>query len=200
VHGGRHMAADAGLAIVMLVAGGIDFGRIASALEPGVAVTVPGRTDLVSGTGGPRVYVDFSHTPDSIEKTLDALRLVTPGRLIVIIGADGEKDLSKREPMGRAAADGADAVIVTDHHQRFEDPAVIRRALMRGARQTENGELHEVPVPGDAIRKAIGMAAVGDTILWVGPGQIDYRIVRGEDTPYSPRNDARRALSEAGWA
>jgi UDP-N-acetylmuramoyl-L-alanyl-D-glutamate--2,6-diaminopimelate ligase len=196
---GRHMAADTGLAIVMLVTGGIDFDRIASALTQGVRVTVPGRTDLVSGTDGPRVYTDFSHTPDSVEKTLDALRIVTPGRLIVIIGADGEKDITKREPMGRAAAHGADVVIVTDHHQRFEDPAAIRRALLRGARQTDNRELFEVPVPGEAIRKAISMATRGDTILWVGPGQTDYRIVRGEDTPYSPRNDAQLALAEAGW-
>jgi UDP-N-acetylmuramoyl-L-alanyl-D-glutamate--2,6-diaminopimelate ligase len=197
---GTHMAADAGLAIVMLVEGGFNFADIASAIDGGVEVTIPGRTELLSGPDGPRVYTDFSHTPDSVEKTLDALRAVTPGQLIVIIGADGEKDRTKREPMGRAAAHGADVVIVTDHHQRFEDPAKIRQALLSGARQSVNKQVHEVPVPSDAIRAAINMADSGDTILWVGPGQSDYRIVRGQDIPYSPRNDARRALAEAGWS
>jgi UDP-N-acetylmuramoyl-L-alanyl-D-glutamate--2,6-diaminopimelate ligase len=136
---------------------------------------------------------------DSIEKTLEALRAVTSGQLIVLIGADGEKDPSTREPMGRAAALGADVVIVTDHHQCFEDPAVIRLALIAGASQVGNKQIYEVPAPRDAIRKAVSMADTGDTILWVGPGLSDYRIVRGEDVPYSSQTDARAALVEAGW-
>jgi UDP-N-acetylmuramoyl-L-alanyl-D-glutamate--2,6-diaminopimelate ligase len=197
---GGHMAADAALAIVMLVAGGIDFDRIASALSGGLGVEIPGRTDLVSGPDGPRVYTDFSHTPDSVDKTLMALRSFTRGRLIVVIGADGEKDHTKREPMGRAAGRGADVVIVTDHHQRFEDPARIRNALLSGARATDNAQIFDVPRPSEAIRTAIGMAAADDTILWVGPGRTDYRIVRGVDIPFSARADAKLALAEAGWA
>jgi UDP-N-acetylmuramoyl-L-alanyl-D-glutamate--2,6-diaminopimelate ligase len=197
---GSHMAADTGLAIVMLVMGGIDFDRIASALAGGLRVEIPGRTDLVSGPNGPRVYTDFSHTPDSVDKTLVALRAFTSGRVIVIIGADGEKDRTKREPMGRAAARGADVVIVTDHHQRFEDPAVIRDALLAGARQTANDQIYEVPRPSEAIRTAVGMAGAGDSILWVGPGRSEYRIVRGEDIPFNAGADARRALAEAGWS
>jgi UDP-N-acetylmuramoyl-L-alanyl-D-glutamate--2,6-diaminopimelate ligase len=196
---GSHMAADAGLAIVMLVTGGIDFTRIADALSGGVRVRIPGRTHLVSGASGPRVYTDFSHTPDSVDKTLAALRAVTSGRLIVIIGADGEKDRTKRQPMGRAAARGADVVIVTDHHQRFEDPGQIRDALLSGARQTDNDHIYEVPRPSEAIRTAISMAGAADTILWVGPGETEYRIVRGEDVPFSAGADARLALAEAGW-
>jgi UDP-N-acetylmuramoyl-L-alanyl-D-glutamate--2,6-diaminopimelate ligase len=196
---GRHMAADTALAIVMLVEAGVDFDRIAAALAEGLDVTIPGRTHLVSGADGPLVYTDFSHTPDSVEKTLAALRVVTPGQLTVIIGADGEKDSTKRGPMGLAAARGADVVIVTDHHQRFEDPAAIRLALLTGARQVAHNRILEVPVPSDAIRTAIRMSGTGDTILWVGPGRSDYRIVRGEDVPYSSRKDARVALTEAGW-
>jgi UDP-N-acetylmuramoyl-L-alanyl-D-glutamate--2,6-diaminopimelate ligase len=196
---GRHMAADTALAIVMLVEAGVDFARIAAALAEGLDVTIPGRTHLVSGADGPLVYTDFSHTPDSVEKTLAALRVLTPGQLTVIIGADGEKDSTKRGPMGLAAARGADVVIVTDHHQRFEDPAAIRLALLTGARQVAHNRILEVPVPSDAIRTAIRMSGTGDTILWVGPGRSDYRIVRGEDVPYSSRKDARVALTEAGW-
>lgn len=196
---GTHMAADAGLAIVMLVESGIDFDRISDALDGGVRVVIPGRMNRVSGADGPLVYTDFSHTPDSIDKALAALRSVTPGLLVAIIGADGEKDHTKRAPMGRAAARGADVVIVNDHHQRFEDPAVIRNALLAGARETNNTRVFDVPDPSEAIRAAIGMTQTGDTILWVGPGLSDHRIVRGVNVPYAPFRDARAALTEAGW-
>jgi UDP-N-acetylmuramoyl-L-alanyl-D-glutamate--2,6-diaminopimelate ligase len=196
---GRHMAADAGLAIAMLSDAGVDLDRIADALADGIDVTVPGRTELVAGPVGPRVYMDFSHTPDSVEKTLQALRTVTEGRLVVIIGADGDKDPSKREPMGRAAAENADLVIVTDHHPRFEDPAGIRRSLVGGATAVGAARVIEVPEPSSAIRTAVGAAFAEDVILWVGPGHTDYRVVRDQDVPYSPRADARLALAEAGW-
>ncbi|MCU1407895.1 MAG: hypothetical protein JWQ43_4198 [Glaciihabitans sp.] len=197
---GRHMAADCGLAMVMLLQAGFEFDRLKEVTAGGVSVTVAGRADLLSGPRGPRVFMDFSHTPDSIEKTLTAIRQVTDGKIIVILGADGEKDPSKRVPMGRAAALGADVVIITDHHPRFEDPASIRRALIRGAtRMRPDKPILEVPEPSKAIRTAIGLARINDSILWVGPGQTDYRIVRGRDIPYSPRRDTRDALAEAGW-
>lgn len=196
---GTHMAADAGLAIVMLTSSGIPFSRVADAVRNGICVSVPGRTELVSGTSRLRVYSDFSHTPDSIAKTLAALRDVTHGRVIVLVGADGDKDATKRIPMGRAAAEGADIVIVTDHHPRFEDPARIRHALVDGARGSGHEHVLEIPSPAVAIRQAISVAEEDDTILWVGPGRTDYRVIEGEDVPYSPRNDARLALHEAGW-
>jgi UDP-N-acetylmuramoyl-L-alanyl-D-glutamate--2,6-diaminopimelate ligase len=197
---GRHMAADCALSVVMLTEAGIDFAEIAHRVRGGVDVTVPGRSDLVSGARGPRVYLDFSHTPDSIEKTLAALRAVAEGRVIAILGADGDRDPSKRPLMGRAAAAGADAVIVTDHHPRFEDPAAIRRALVLGAEsQPGHPPVEEIADPSVAIRHALAIADEHDTVLWVGPGQTDYRVVGDRDVPYSPRADARLALAEAGW-
>ena len=197
---GRHLAADVGLAIVMLLEGGHAFDDLVRAVAGGFDVTVPGRTLLVSGGAGPRVYTDFSHTPDSVEKTVAALRSVTPGRVIVVLGADGDRDPTKRPLMGRAAAEGADLVVVTDHHPRFEDPARIRRGLLAGARATASGgTVLEVADPAAAVRQAVAAAREGDTILWVGPGDTDYRVVRGVDVPYSPRRDARAALAEAGW-
>jgi UDP-N-acetylmuramoyl-L-alanyl-D-glutamate--2,6-diaminopimelate ligase len=205
---GRHMAADAALALVMLVEAGHDVADLQEAVAGGVEVTVPGRTLEVSGADGPRVYTDFSHTPDSVAKTLEALRTVTDGRLVVVIGADGDRDPSKREPMGRAAAERADLVVVTDHHPRTEDPAQIRRALIIGARTAVEARrarrdrlptVVELAEPSAAIRRAVRDVGTGDTVLWVGPGDTDYRVVGTEDLPYSPRRDARAALREAGW-
>jgi UDP-N-acetylmuramoyl-L-alanyl-D-glutamate--2,6-diaminopimelate ligase len=197
---GRHMAADCALALAMVIAAGHSFTDVCRSVAGGVAVTVPGRTDLVSGPRGPRVYTDFSHTPDSVSKTLSAMRDVASGKVLVVIGGDGDRDPTKRVPMGRAAATGADVVIITDHHPRFENPSAIRSALLAGARAAgSSAVIMEMPQPAQAIREAVRRADAGDVILWVGPGQTDYRDVRGEDIPYSPRADAKLALHEGGW-
>ena len=199
---GAHMAANTGLAIAMLVEGGYPFARIAAALtaDGRVEAALPGRTELVSGSAGPAVYIDFSHTPDSFEKTLAAVRKVTPGRVVMMFGASGNRDTLKRPVMGRVAAEGADVVIVTDHHPRYEEPAPIRAALLEGARRAgSDAEIHEIAAPEEAIRAAVGMAGDGDAILWAGPGHQDYREIDGVRTPFSARALARQALQDAGW-
>ena len=199
---GAHMAANAGLAIAMLVEGGYPFDRIAAALvrDGRVDAVLPGRTELVSGARGPAVYVDFSHTPDAFEKTLAAVRKVTPGRVVMMFGASGNRDTLKRPVMGRVAAEGADVVIVTDHHPRYEEPAPIRAALLEGARSAaSDAEILEVAAPEEAIRTAVRMAGDGDAILWAGPGHQDYREIDGVRTPFSARTLARAALEVAGW-
>jgi UDP-N-acetylmuramoyl-L-alanyl-D-glutamate--2,6-diaminopimelate ligase len=200
---GAHMAANAGLAIAMLAEGGYAFDRIAAALarDGRVDAALPGRTELVSGERGPAVYVDFSHTPDSFEKTLAAVRKVTPGRVLMMFGASGNRDTLKRPAMGRIAAEGADIVIITDHHPRYEEPGPIRAALLEGARSAgSHAEIHEYPAPEEAIRAAVGMLGDGDAILWAGPGHQDYREINGIRTPFSARDLARQALRDAGWA
>ncbi|MEJ1088820.1 UDP-N-acetylmuramoyl-L-alanyl-D-glutamate--2,6-diaminopimelate ligase [Microbacterium sp. Mu-80] len=199
---GPHMAANAGLAIVMLLEGGYDWQRITDALarDGQILAHLPGRTQFVSGESGPAVYVDFGHTPDAFEKTLAAVRRVTPGRVLMLFGADGDRDATKRLDMGRTAALGSDILVITDHHPRFEDPASIRATLLEGARQARpHEEIHEISPPEKAIVAAIGMVGEGDAILWAGPGHQDYRDIRGVRTPYSARELARRALKAAGW-
>jgi UDP-N-acetylmuramoyl-L-alanyl-D-glutamate--2,6-diaminopimelate ligase len=199
---GAHMAANAALAIAMLVEGGYAFDDIAAVLarDGEITATLPGRTELVSGPTGPAVYIDFSHTPDAFEKTLAAVRKVTPGRVLMMFGASGNRDTLKRPVMGRVAAEGADIVIVTDHHPRYEEPGPIRAALLEGARSAGSGaEILEVPAPEDAIRTAVDMVGDGDAILWAGPGHQDYREIDGVRTPFSARALARQALQDAGW-
>ncbi|QEO09968.1 Mur ligase family protein [Protaetiibacter larvae] len=200
---GWHMAANAGLAIVMLVEAGFQLEAIGAALEAdgGIQAYLPGRTERVSGERGPSVYVDFGHSPDAFENTLAAVRKFTPGRTIMVFGADGDRDATKRHEMARVAAEGSDILVITDHHPRFEDAASIRATLLEGAALAEHQpEIHEVSPPEQAIRVAVSLAREGDSILWAGPGHQDYRDIRGVRTPYSARDEARAALREAGWA
>ena len=199
---GPHMAANAALAIVMLLEGGYAWERISSALERdgGIRAYLPGRTQLVSGETGPAVFVDFGHSPDAFEKTLAAVRRVTPGRVLMLFGADGDRDASKRYDMARTAVEGSDILVITDHHPRFEDPDSIRATLVEGARAARpDAEIHEYSPPEKAIVAAVALVGEGDAILWAGPGHQDYRDIRGVRTPYSARELARRALKAAGW-
>lgn len=199
---GAHMAANAGLAIVMLLETGYGFDRLKAVLEApaGMAVTLPGRTELISGPGAPALYVDFGHSPHAFQETLAAVRAVTPGKVIMLFGADGDRDTTKRPDMARAAVEGSDVLIVTDHHPRFEDPASIRASLLAAAREAAPGHpLHEEGQPERAIRLAVSLAEPGDAILWAGPGHQNYRDIRGVRTDYSARREARAALREAGY-
>ena len=198
---GAHMAANAGLAIVMLIEAGFNVQEIAKAIENGIEAYLPGRTERVTGDTGPDVYVDFGHSPDAFLNTLAAVRKVTDGKLFMVFGADGDRDATKRPAMAQVAAEGCDVLIITDHHPRFEEPASIRKTLVDSARAAKpNLEIYEVSPPEAAIRKAVSMAQPGDAILWAGPGHQDYRDIRGVRTPYSARHEARQALKENGWS
>ena len=200
---GRHMAANGALAIVMLVEAGFELEAIGQALEAhgGIDAYLPGRTERVSGDRGPSLFVDFGHSPDAFLNTLAAVRTFTSGKVIMVFGADGDRDATKRHDMARVASEGSDVLVITDHHPRFENAASIRATLVEGAALAGHpAELHEVSPPEKAIRVAVGLAKEGDSILWAGPGHQDYRDIEGVRTPYSAREEARLALREAGWA
>jgi UDP-N-acetylmuramoyl-L-alanyl-D-glutamate--2,6-diaminopimelate ligase len=200
---GWHMAADAALAIVMMVEAGFELEAIGQALDEdgGIVAYLPGRTERVSGDSGPSVFVDFGHSPDAFLNTLKAVRRLTPGKVLMLFGADGDRDTTKRPEMARVAAAGSDILVITDHHPRFEDPDSIRTTLVDAAREAyPDHEIYEVSPPEAAIRKAVSLVGEGDSILWAGPGHQDYRDIRGVRTPYSAREEARAALREAGWA
>ena len=197
---GRHMAVDAAIAILMLVEDGFEIEAIAEAIDRGMRPTLPGRIERVSGDEGPAVFVDYGHSPDAFEQTLTALRRVTDGRLIMMFGADGDRDATKRADMGRIAAELADVVIVTDFNPRTEDAASIRAQVLEGARAAAGDKPVIESSPEEAaIRAALELAGPGDTVLWAGPGDADYRAVAGVREPFVARDEARLALHEAGW-
>lgn len=200
---GPHMAANAGLAIVMILEAGLaDWDEIVAVLERdgGIQTVLPGRTETVTTGRGPTVFLDFGHTPDGFEMTARAVRRQITGRLLIMFGADGSRDSSKRPAMGLAAARHSDIAIITDHHPRYEDPAVIRAQLRSGAElEPPAGGLFEITPPEDAIAEAVSRVGEGDAILWFGPGHQNHREIDGVRTAYDPRGLVIDALKNAGW-
>lgn len=200
---GRHMAANGGLAIAMLVESGIALADVDAALrrDGGITAHLPGRAVQVPVVEGPAVYVDSGHTPDAFAKTLEAVRHLTTGRVIMVAGANGDRDQLKRPEMGREAALGSDLLIITDHQPRSEDPALIRKAVLQGARDAKpGGDIREIAAPEEAIRAAVREATAADTILWAGLAEKEYREVAGVKVPFSVLDETRAALAEAGWS
>jgi UDP-N-acetylmuramoyl-L-alanyl-D-glutamate--2,6-diaminopimelate ligase len=162
---GRHNVANAALAVALLEAVGID---TETALAGVASCTgVPGRMELVSGDNPVRGIVDYAHKPEAITAVLEALQESTPGKVIAILGAGGDRDRSKRPLMGAAAARAADLVIVTDDNPRTEDPARIRDEV---AAAVQGVPCRNIPGREAAVHEAAALAAPGDTIALLGKG------------------------------
>lgn len=200
---GRFMAENAALALIMLHEAGVPVALVDAGLERGrIPVFIPGRLEEITAyagePSGPRFFVDYGHTPGAFEAMLDALAEVAPGRVIFLFGADGDRDTTKREEMGRIAGAGSDTVIVCDYHPRSEPPEAIRAQLIAGARAAGRADVVEEADPRAAVRRAISMAGADDVILYAGPGHEDHQEVAGQFIPYSARDEVRGALREAG--
>ena len=188
---GRHMAANAGLAIVMLVEAGFELEAIGHALDRdgGIVAFLPGRIERVSHGDGPAVYVDYGHSPDAFSTTMGAIRKFTTGKLIMVFGADGDRDASKRIEMGRIGSEQSDVLIITDYNPRFEDAAAIRSTLLEGAATAQHpAEVHEVASQAQAIRLALSIAACRRLGLVGGSGARGlHRCSRREDSVLGSR-------------
>jgi len=190
---GAYQAANALTAAGLAIATGGEIARTMANL--GRVHPVRGRLEraVISRTGTP-VYVDYAHTPDAIESACQALRPHTRRRLIIVLGAGGDRDTGKRAPMGEAAARLADLVIVTDDNPRGEDPAAIRRDILAGAPGAR-----EIGGRREAIRAAIAEAGEDDIVLLAGKGHEQGQIVgAGKDMRVLPFDDVAVAREEAG--
>ncbi len=156
-----------------------------------------GRMQRMGGADRPLVVVDYAHTPDALEKVLNALRpAVAPSsELICVFGCGGDRDPGKRPEMGRIAARFADRVVVTSDNPRSEDPAAIANAVARGVRDEGNRRWTIEIDRGDAIRHAVGAAKAGDVVLIAGKGHETYQDANGVRTAFSDAAAAVAALS-----
>jgi UDP-N-acetylmuramoyl-L-alanyl-D-glutamate--2,6-diaminopimelate ligase len=149
-----------------------------------------GRLELVGDKNGAPVFVDYAHKPDALAKALDALRPYAKRRLVVVLGAGGDRDQGKRPMMGAIAAEKADRVIVTDDNPRSENPASIRAAIRAAA----PGAL-EIGDRRAAIGHAIDELAPDDVLLIAGKGHETGQIVGDKVLPFSDQEAAREAIA-----
>ncbi len=156
---------------------------------------VPGRFERVPTGRDFDVFVDYAHTPDALQKFLEAAKAITKNRVILVFGATGDRDKGKRPIMGEIASRFADRILLTDEESYNEDPAAIRNQVMGGiesaggsAKTTEIADRHE------AIKKALGIATKGDVVVITGMGHEKFRIINGKRLPWNDADVVREIL------
>jgi UDP-N-acetylmuramoyl-L-alanyl-D-glutamate--2,6-diaminopimelate ligase len=177
-------------ALAALVSVGID----AEAAIAGVAGLsgVPGRLERV-GDGPVHAFVDYAHSPDSVASVLAALRPLTKGRIVVVLGCGGDRDQAKRPLMGEAAARGADLVVATSDNPRSEDPLAILDAMVAGVREVGTEYVVE-PDRAAAIALAVEAAQPGDVVLVAGKGHEQGQTFADVTVPFDDRGVLAAAL------
>ena len=190
---GRFNASNLLGTLAVLLVSGIELSAAAHELEQQKAVA--GRMQTLGGKDKPTVVVDYAHTPDALEKVLQALHEVNApgkGKLICVFGCGGDRDRGKRPMMGTVAAKLADESIVTSDNPRSESPKAIIDAILFGM---EGGTYQVIEDRAHAITRAVAMARAEDTVLVAGKGHEDYQEIDGVKQPFSDSEVVRRALS-----
>ncbi len=189
---GAFQASNALVAAGLAIGLGDDAGRVFAALEH--LKGAPGRMEKVAfAASGAPIYVDYAHTPDSLEKVLEALRPHTANRLHVVFGCGGDRDKGKRPLMGAIAVKLADAVIVTDDNPRSENPAAIRAEILAAAPGAR-----EIGDRAEAIRTAVASLGTGDVLVIAGKGHETGQYVKNDVHPFSDREQAIAAATSLG--
>lgn len=171
----------------------IDLPTIVAGLE--AIQRVRGRLERIECGQPFGVFVDYAHTPDALSASLNTLRQVTSGRLICVFGAGGDRDKSKRGPMGRAVEAAADVAIVTSDNPRSESPQAIIDQIVAGFEQPASA----LPIVDrrDAIARALEQAQPGDCVLIAGKGHETYQIIGDKQFNFDDREAASRWLYES---
>ena len=191
---GGFNVANALCAIALAGEAGIDPRLVAEGMARGGGV--PGRLERIDEGQDFLVFVDYAHKPDAVEAALAAVRPLTPGRLLLVIGAGGDRDIGKRPVMGEIGARLADVLVVTDDNPRTEDPAAIRSALLEGTTGVDGAEVLEIGDRRAAIRRAVDLAGPGDTVVVAGKGHETGQEIQGTVHPFDDRDEVRSALRQ----
>jgi UDP-N-acetylmuramoyl-L-alanyl-D-glutamate--2,6-diaminopimelate ligase len=189
---GAFQASNALVAAGLAIGLGEDAAKVFAAL--GSLKGAPGRMEKVAfAVSGAPVYVDYAHTPDSLEKVLQALRPHTANKLHIVFGCGGDRDKGKRPLMGAVAVKLADDVIVTDDNPRSENPATIRKEILAAAPGAR-----DIGDRAEAIRAGIAALKSGDVLVLAGKGHEAGQYIKGEVRPFSDRAEAVKAATELG--
>lgn len=158
---------------------------------------VPGRFERVETGKDYDVIVDYAHTPDALEKLLDASKSIAKNRVILVFGATGDRDKIKRPIMGEIASRLADRIILTDEESYNEDPDKIRADVMAGIEKAKGtAKTTEVADRREAIKKALSVAKKGDMVLITGMGHEKFRIINGKKEPWNDADVIRDLLDQ----
>ena len=188
---GRFNVENALAAAAVALTLGLSLADVAAGLSG--APQVPGRLERVTAEPVP-VLIDFAHTPDAVAGVLDTLRPLVGGRLVVVFGAGGDRDRTKRRPMAEAVARVADLAIVTSDNPRTEDPECILDDLEPGLMGSSYERITDRRA---AIARALEVARPGDMILLAGKGHETYQVVGTERRPFDERRVVRELLQGA---
>ena len=192
---GDFNVANALAAVAACGEAGFDAALVADGIRRGGGV--PGRLELVDAGQDFVVVVDYAHKPDAVEAILHTLRPLATGRLLVVLGAGGDRDPGKRPIMGEIAGRLAGLLVVTDDNPRTEDPAAIRAAVLAGT-GSATAEVLEIGDRRAAIEEAVRRARPGDIVLLAGKGHETGQEVAGVVHPFDDRAVAREALESRG--
>ena len=195
--GGRFNVENALAAATAAAALGVPDDTVAAGL--GSVSAVRGRFERIDAGQPFTVIVDYAHTPDGLERALDAARELADGRVIVVFGAGGDRDHAKRPLMGEVAARSADLVVLTSDNPRSEDPEAILAEVSAGtAGAGRAGAVTIEPDRGRAIEAALSAARAGDVVLVAGKGHETVQEVAGRTIPFDDADTARRLLERMG--
>jgi UDP-N-acetylmuramoyl-L-alanyl-D-glutamate--2,6-diaminopimelate ligase len=186
---GQFQADNVALAAALVIGAGEKPGDVFRVL-PGLT-GVRGRMQLAATrANGAAVFVDYAHTPDAISTALKALRPHVMGRIIIVFGAGGDRDRTKRPLMGQAAAEAADVRIVTDDNPRSEEPSAIRAAILQAC----PGAI-EVGDRAEAILRGADLLGPGDALLIAGKGHESGQTIAGQVYPFDDVEQASIAVA-----
>jgi UDP-N-acetylmuramoyl-L-alanyl-D-glutamate--2,6-diaminopimelate ligase len=179
------------------IASGLALGYQLDVIQKALAICTgaPGRFERVQHTGDFAVVVDYAHTDDALLNVLRTARQVTEGRIITVFGCGGDRDRSKRAPMGHAAASLSDVIILTSDNPRTEDPQRILCDAEEGLHSTGK-PYKKIADRREAIHEAIQEARSKDLVLIAGKGHEDYQIIGHESFHFDDKEVAREALDQ----
>lgn len=192
---GHFNVENALLATATALAKGIDPEIIKQVIES--VPLIPGRLEPVEAGQEFRALLDYAVTPDSLEKLYSTVRRFTPGRIIAVFGACGDRDRTKRPHMGRVAGELADLVVITNEEPYTEDPIAIIDAVAEGVRQTSKQEGLDLFIIHDrreAIDHAVALAEPGDTIILSGMGDQTSMVWGDKTIPWVDREELRDSI------
>lgn len=197
IHVQNHLLGHFNLSNVLLSAAVLQLAGLDSAeMQRGLSGLTPvcGRMECFGGGDLPLVVVDYAHTPDALEKALQALAEHVEGQLWCVFGCGGDRDTGKRAQMGAVASALADQVVITSDNPRTEDPQHIVAMIQEGI---DDGTCARVEVDrARAIEQTLARAAAGDIVLIAGKGHEDYQEIHGQRRPFSDQKVAQQALGK----